>query len=400
MNKKEKILLGTLVIEILFWIVVFFSKGELLGMYFHNFDRCSQMDFFQMLALMNESNPYVKYANYPALCFGFLKILNNFIPIQLRTIDGFGLKDLMSSQVVYMMYILIILIYLIGEVRVLFNKEREKNMATVVVLFSGPLLFALERGNLLLMAIPLLMTYLRLYDSEKKVNRYIAFVCLSVAAAIKIYPAIFGLFTVQKRKWKETIVLVFCGSIAFFLPFLFWGFKESFAGFLGGIFLSSGNQGNWGMGYSFSLKNLLKIIFVLVGSEVNISSNLKIMIIAFICTTVLFFIAKKKWEKIFALSLACIWAPEFSYTYSLLMLVILFLYMLNDVHEERNYVSIVLNMIIIVPIALPSLAQLDIQNAHMPLNWPTAIINVAILLLFVVTYVKCLKDRLLEKHKE
>lgn len=397
-KSKKMILISVICLEMLFWLVVFLSKGELLGTYFHNFDKVSQMDFFQMLGCVNESNPYIKDANYPALCFVILKCLNHMIPINLRTTDGFVLKELMSGQVVFLFYIAIISIYLLYEVRALFDNYVEKDLATMVTILSGPYLFCLERGNLLLLAIPFLMTYLRLYDSNNKKERFLAYLCLSISAAVKIYPAIFGLLTLREKRWKETFFLFLNGMFFFMAPFASFGFGESFSGFIRGMMLSSGMQGNWGMGYSFSLKNLTKVLLSILNSEIEIYDNFIFMLIVGVCTVALFFISREKWCRILALSLACVWIPEISYTYTLLLFVVVFLYVINSLNRKCDYVVCLINTLIIIPIGLPSLAYLDIENAHMPLSLPTAIINMAILLLFLVSIITCFIGRKKDKN--
>lgn len=97
----------------------------------------------------------------------------------------------------------------------------KKWLKTIVILFSGAMLFSLERGNIILLAAIGTTGYVCLYDSEDKRKRYLAFFLLSLAAAIKVYPAILGILTLQQKRWKETIHFVIIGMATAILPFFF-----------------------------------------------------------------------------------------------------------------------------------------------------------------------------------
>ena len=66
---------------------------------------------------------------------------------------------------------------------------------------------------------PLVGVYLYNYDSEILYKRHFAYICLSLAAGIKIYPAILGLLIIRRRDFKEVLSCLMYGILIFFLPF-------------------------------------------------------------------------------------------------------------------------------------------------------------------------------------
>ena len=69
----------------------------------------------------------------------------------------------------------------------------------------------------------LLIAFLLMRDSEKKVNREIALICLACAAGLKIYPALFGVLYIKEKRFKEAVRAIIYGVLIFFLPYIFFG---------------------------------------------------------------------------------------------------------------------------------------------------------------------------------
>ena len=91
----------------------------------------------------------------------------------------------------------------------------------LALLLSGVSLNAVERGNIILLAAGLCAFFLAGYRSARPVVRELAFVALAVAAALKIFPALFGLLLLFERRWKDALRLLLYGVVAAFLPFVF-----------------------------------------------------------------------------------------------------------------------------------------------------------------------------------
>ena len=74
---------------------------------------------------------------------------------------------------------------------------------TAAVFLSGLMLFALERGNSILLAVVFLLVFLWGYQAENKIFQYLSFCALGAAAGIKISPALFGLILLSERRYKD-----------------------------------------------------------------------------------------------------------------------------------------------------------------------------------------------------
>ena len=76
----------------------------------------------------------------------------------------------------------------------------DKFLFAVSMFLSVPMIFLLERGNILILVISLLFVFLYGYDSEKASTRHLAYICLAIAVSIKLYPVVFGLLLLRKKK--------------------------------------------------------------------------------------------------------------------------------------------------------------------------------------------------------
>ncbi|MBQ9802158.1 MAG: DUF2029 domain-containing protein [Clostridia bacterium] len=88
---------------------------------------------------------------------------------------------------------------------------------------SFPMLFLAERGNLLLLALPFLLVFTWWHDAEAPVARECALLCLAVAAALKLYPALFGLVLLAKKRYRAACRAALYAALLFLLPSFAFG---------------------------------------------------------------------------------------------------------------------------------------------------------------------------------
>ena len=100
-------------------------------------------------------------------------------------------------------------------------------MLFLVLFFSGINLFCIERMNLQVITAGSLALYTVLCETAlpdegkgNPVDSCLCMLCLSFAAAIKLFPAIFGVLLLYKKKWKEAAAAFITGMLLVFLPFL------------------------------------------------------------------------------------------------------------------------------------------------------------------------------------
>lgn len=97
--------------------------------------------------------------------------------------------------------------------------EPEKLGVLAALLLSGTTIYSVERGNLMLLAAGLTGIYLLTWDSPKKYIRHIGFLCLAGAAALKMFPALFGVLLLYKKRYKDAFWAIVYGISFVVLPF-------------------------------------------------------------------------------------------------------------------------------------------------------------------------------------
>lgn len=387
MNRRKVILYCMIFFEICYLFFLLVSHSKYLDSYFIRDKFDTGMDFFNMLAVVGEGNPYNSYVNYPAFTFLILKIIWHIVPSDAVNIEeginGKYLRGYMPIQMSYTIGIIVIVFIIYGIIKYITKKTNEGILCFWVIMLSGPMLFTLERGNFILLAFVLTLVYILWYDNSELKFRVVAYIALAIAAAIKIYPALFGVLTLSRKRYKETSILVFLGVTAFISPFFKFGGLRSIKRMIEGIQLSSEAQGNMGMAYNFSLSNIIKIIESVLNIEITHQETVMIKIVMIGLCIFLYFTTNEMWKKTLAIVLNMIWIPTFSYTYMLVFFVIPFLLLCYKGELLRkDFIYLILLGLIMLPYALPALPQYDIVDAKNPLTVPTVLVNLFIIVLF------------------
>ena len=152
------------------------------------------------------------HANYLPLAYGFYHLL--FV-LSGRDVSS---SLAMAVSVGWMVLSALLLFLILWK---LFSADRCGILPAFICLLSAPSIFAFERGNLIYFTVVLIAFFLLFYRSENWFLKECAFLSLAIAAAWKVFPALFGVLLLSERKWKEAARLVAYGILFTFLPFLF-----------------------------------------------------------------------------------------------------------------------------------------------------------------------------------
>ncbi len=183
----------------------------------------------------------------------------------------------------------------------------------------------------------------------------LSFIALAFAAAIKIYPAIFGLLLVKRKRIKETMRLVLYGVIAFIMPFFYYDGFESLQIMIRALGYTTNMSDEIGYGVNLSLYNIIKTIgtiFHVSMSDIMIYAIYTVVIGTLIVS---FFVLKKKWQEMLCISLILIFFPKTNYYYVMIFMLIPFIECLNhcQIKKEKwdfvEYIALVIFAIILVP---------------------------------------------------
>ncbi len=201
------------------------------------FLRCQDlfMDFFNSVrdASQGEEVYTVRHVIYPPMANLIYLICSRFIPITYNETDwysrlSFGeYKEAIFFIVLFTLALLLVFYTIVYET--VKGARKTKFLFSFFAVFNIPVLFMIERGNMILFCFIALMIYAFTYNSEKKIYRELGLLCLAFAFSLKLYPVVFGWFLLTDRRYKEAIRCASYGIIMLVLPSLFFGGLDCFA---------------------------------------------------------------------------------------------------------------------------------------------------------------------------
>ena len=383
---KNSIVAKTIFLSGILTILIFgLTKSYYLPAYFHGNLSDTFMDYFNMIKLTFGDDVYCEKANWPAMCFVILTFMKSFLNrgIVSPSIDAHEIRN-NEIAMIGCIFIFIASIYLVAySLKRLLRKQDEKNI--IVLLLSGPIIYLVERGNLLVISLALLMLYFLYYDSDNKKLRYLSYLALSISASIKLYPAVFGLLTLKRKNKKETILLVFLGAVTFLLPFFYFDGVVTIKKWLDGMNAANGVLTSSGVGNNYSFRNIISIMGYLFGVNIEVPGWLALIIL--VALLAMAFIDKYEWECLFLIATACVWFPYFSFTYMLVLYIPAVVAYLNEEDAAKKtidgFLLALTQSILILPMWPWIDSLIDAEYLDLPMNFSTLVINIAIIILFV-----------------
>lgn len=171
------------------------------------------MDFFQPLYWSDNDGRYTVWTSvYPPLNFIFLKLVKLTFLGSANFPDSFELRASAFPVVLF-----ILLSYLLAPIIVLRTKlwnsftGTEKTLLYFIIILSTPMLFALERGNLIIYA----LIFLPFVLSSAGLFRVL---CIAVLINLKPYLALLFFFFLIRRNWKDFWLCTLLSGMLFAIP--------------------------------------------------------------------------------------------------------------------------------------------------------------------------------------
>ncbi len=399
------------------WIgIIFFfycgvvSHGELLFRSFHNDSNDTFMDFFN--SLQYERHPYEAKVIYPPLANLFYYIIHAFIPEDIFSQGRVAIRDSQIGRILIVLYMLIT-IFLLFLAIVKVDRKSSNNMQMLIfftLMFSAPILYTIERANLIIVSLIFMMFFCAYYESDNKVLKHFAFLSLAIAASIKIYPTIFGLLLIRDKRWKDTFICIIYGVLVFFLPFIFFGGLKSFGLMIDNIANCGSEMLTNGEGWKLSILSICNYFSVwftgAIGSYNLVATILKVICFIGGCLILLFVKYNEKWKLYMIPTLMMVMLPDFSYVYSAIFLIIPLLYFLNTdtIFKKFDIVYIVLFLFVLLPFVEKNLDIFTpFQQDIYPLNLSTLVESLACLLFMILIwtegFIQLLNERVIKKSK-
>lgn len=377
------LIIATVLLGIVF--LGFLFRADIGYAYFFGNPRDTFMDYFNSISAASLITSYKGSNIYPPLCwviFDVCRLLSGDTKAIIESGDGsaFILKQYQTPMMIWTIILMICIVLIYSLISEMWNYEKPlKQWGIILLMLSVPFLFTVERGNIILLSFIGTLAFFAMKDSKKKWVREAGYLCLAFAAAIKIYPAIFGLVLVKEKRYKEALRLAIYGIVVFVIPFIFFCDDG-----IAGIPLFFGNLFGWSSAYTNSIVNhattenglaenvkeivdanvidgsrigfaaFLEHLFMWLGTSIGTATRMAaklgtcLSVIAFMTA----FFSRKEWQFILLLTCVLVGFQSRSYVYTATFLIIPFIFFLRE--EKRNAWNVIyFSMLMLILFPLP-----------------------------------------------
>lgn len=349
------------------------------------------MDFFNSVVDCSGDAYGESGVIYPPLVVLFYKFCSMFF-----NIDSMKASEVRETSLGMIIFVCFTIVSYILFAKLIYKYKNgsfaNKSLFAFFTLFSFPMIYLIERGNIIVLVLPLLLYFVNEYDSDVKYKRHLAYICLAISVAIKIYPVFFGLLLLKKKKnFKNILLCIFYGAVFFFVPFMFVGGFSQLGVLIHNILYTSSMFGSKGFGFKVSISNTFSL-FGHVFNHVRLFETAGTVFLIITVLAGLFLILFNKWNedwKIYAvISLIIILVPGFSYIYSVAYMIIPLLFFLNK--KETKWIDYIYSLLFIAQFIF-LVAKTDelfpsFNSAELNCNIATVVESIALLAMLVLLY--------------
>lgn len=381
---KIYLVIATLLLGIVFLAFIFLS--DIGYAYFFGNPCDTFMDYFNSISVASLITSYKGSNIYPPLCwviFDVCRLLSGDTKAIIESGGGSNavLKQYQAPLMIWIIILMICVLLIYVLVSELWDFEKPvKQWAIFLLMLSVPFLYMVERGNIIMLSLIGTLAFFVMKDSKKRWVRDVGYLCLAFAAAIKIYPAVFGFVLIKERKYREALRLAVYGVLVFIVPFLFFceeGIK--------GIPLFLGNLLGWSSSYVNSVANqaaaesgavveIKEVVdsYVIDGSRIGFAAFMEhlfmwfgmslgtatkvaskfgmgLSVIAFLAA----FFSRTRWQTILLFTCVLVGFQSRSYVYAAAFLIIPFIFFLREEKTGMwNMIYFILMILILFPLPL------------------------------------------------
>lgn len=160
---------------------------------------------------------------YPPFISLVFAIMGRMIPRE-TLYSSIAAKDSQMGSVIFAFCIVAVIIFLYEVIcNYKQGKKSEQYYFFGLLMFTYPMVHCIERGNIAAILCSICITlFLFNYRETEYKKRRLSWIALSIAAGIKIYPAILGLLLIKERKYKDTVNCLAYGITINLLPSVFF----------------------------------------------------------------------------------------------------------------------------------------------------------------------------------
>ena len=226
---------------------------------------------------------------------------------------------------------------IILSVRILRSKGYGLNPWIIAVLIAAsyPFVFAVDRGNSIIYAAVLSLFFVYGYKSPNGRIRFASYLCIALAASIKVYPAVLLVLLIRERRWKDFAVSATMVLVLLTVPFVF---TDGTPLILLDTMLNHAHTtaGSNGLVNINDWINLIFGPFVSDGTEKAISFGITALFEFFLLWRIVFDTRLREWEMLLLASSMFIFGPGVGAAYLLTFAAIPLLWFISDKGESRK----------------------------------------------------------------
>ena len=207
------------------------------------------MDFFNSVrdASQGERVYSVRHVIYPPMANLLYLIFSRFLPSSYND-TGWSKRATWADHteavllITFITMICAILLFFLVYEKLNVTKG-VKFLFALFAVINIPLLYMMERGNIIFFCLISLMVYAFTYSSESKLFREIGLIALAFAFSLKLYPVVFGYFLLIDKRYKDAIRCTVYGILMLIIPSFFFGGPSCFVQIAENIFSFSSGTG-------------------------------------------------------------------------------------------------------------------------------------------------------------
>ena len=217
-------------------LAILISNGKLFSVFFFSDTQDTGMDFFNSLVSVHTRKPYEDFHSlYPPFANFFFYTLQLFIPDTIKeawpnthmgTIYMVGTEQdlrLRQSSFLIFLFFVLITVFLFYYA---FHSMFQSTLLAICLTASFGVIYAIERGNVILITFLLLFFFIKNYKNQNKIIHELSLLALAMAFGFKLYPAIFGILLLKDKQFFSAIRSAFYGiTLSIISLLVFEGFS-------------------------------------------------------------------------------------------------------------------------------------------------------------------------------
>ena len=370
-REAQRAIIGAIGISLcLFLLMNCITQGAVISTVFIPNTYDNYMDYFNSLIDSACVNPYAeRNVIYPPLCYMLYRVFGSMIPAADYLSGSIYIRSTVTGMFSFGCYLILSLAaFFFFSIQYARKLHVHNRLLSIALMLSAPMLFAIQRGNFIILTVACLMAFLYYKNDPSWIKRHFGFMMLAVAANIKMYPAIFGLLLVSEKRWRDCFFCILYGVTLFVLPMLLFGGLSNIPVLIDNITQTTdkfstrfGSRTDVGCMFAFlSEKGVFSSLFSAL-QEKTLLCGTGLLLLCYTCMGT-------EGQRMLCLTIVCTFIPGFSYMYNLLYLIPLLFIAIQ--HNRRTVWMLLLAPLLYYPIDISALSLIQVEGAEwLPRLW-------------------------------